>query len=281
VDVQNPGLDEFVHQARAKTAEIGASGAKAEALQSELSRFIVENTTRLMQAGISVVEIQDALRDAADTVPQTYAPDADESGGDSGEPLEPPVAVTEYYVPLEDAATAAFAKGEMDAAWLLTRIKESPDCTPITMGEGIALIITDFGKKPDLQNATGGGEVVAGPDGEAFMPEYLSVTDTEDYSFLVCEPVVFKTADEVRSLSTLLESPDKKLFYNKANIKKLIKAGWLDGYDKRAVKKEAAYIFGELWNEFVLLREVYHKAAKQQQGIVIITGYEGTQGSAD
>jgi hypothetical protein len=276
VDFQNSALDEFVRQVGAQAAEAGAaSGAKAAALQSELSRFIIENTTRLMREGLSVSEIQDALRAAAGTVPQTYAPDANESGGDYSEPLEPPVTVTEYYVPLEDAALAAFAKGEVDAAWFFARVKESPDSTPITMGEGIALIITEFGKNPVLRDAAGGGEVVAGPDGEAFMPEYLSVTDAEDYRFLICEPVLFKTAEEVRSITTLLESPDKKLFYHKANIKKLLKAGWLDGYDKREVKKEAAYIFGELWNEFVLLREVYRRAAKQQQGMAIITGYEG------
>jgi hypothetical protein len=278
VDFQNPGLNEFVRQAQAKTAEAAAApGPQGEALQSGLSRFIVENTRRLMQEGLSVAEIQDALRAAVDTVPQTYAPDADKSGGDYGELLEPPVGVTEYYAPLEDAAAAALTKGELDAARFFFRLRESPDSTPITMGDGIALIITDFGKKPELQDAAGGGEALAGPDGEAFMPEYLSVTDAEDYSFLVCEPVVFKTAEEVRSISAMLESPDKKLFYHKANIKKLITAGWLDGYDKRAVKKEAAYILGELWNEFVLLREVYRKAASQQQGMAIITGYEGTQ----
>jgi hypothetical protein len=276
VDFQNPRLDEFVRQVQAKTAEAAAaSGVKAAALQSELSRFIVENTTKLMKKCLSVTEIQDALRTATGTVPQTYAPDADESGEDYSEHLDPPVAVTEYYLPLEDAAIAAFAKSELNAAWLFTRIRESPDIAPITMAEGLALIVTDFGKKPELQDVTG-GEVVAGPDGEAFMPEYLSVTDAEDYSFLVCEPVVFKTAEEVRSIRTLLESPDKKLFFNKANIKKLLKAGWLGGYGKRSVKKEADYILGELWNEFVLLREVYRTAANQNLGIAIITGYEGT-----
>ena len=275
MDVQDPGLDAFVRQVEAKSAEVAAApGAKAEALQTALSRFIVETTARLMKEGRPAAEIQEALRAAANRVPQTYVPGANESHGDYSEPLEPPGAVTEYYFPLEEAAVEAFARGELDAAGFLARVRESSGA-PITMGAGIALVITGFGKNPELKDAAGGGEVVAGPDGEAFMPEYISVTDAENNGFLVCDPAVFKTAEEVRSISALLESPDKKLFCHRGNIKKLLKAGWLEGYDKKSIKKEADYILGELWNEFVLLREVYRRAAEQKRGIVIITGYEG------
>ena len=93
---------------------------------------------------------------------------------------------------------------------------------------------------------------------------------------IISEPMVFKTADEVRTLKKLLEPITQNFFYKKADIKKLIKAGWLADYDKRSVKKEADFIIGELWKEFVTLKKVYRKAAEQQKGMVVFIGYGGS-----
>jgi len=88
--------------------------------------------------------------------------------------------------------------------------------------------------------------------------------------------MVFKTSEEVKSLQKLLEPVTQNVFYKKADIKKLIKAGWLADYDKKSVKKEADFIIGELWKEFVTLKKVYRKAAEQQKGMVVFMGYEGS-----
>jgi hypothetical protein len=57
----------------------------------------------------------------------------------------------------------------------------------------------------------------------------------------------------------------------------MIKSGWLDGYDPRTVKKEAAYIIDALWEEFTALREVYQRASEQRKGMFIFVGYQGEE----
>ena len=41
-------------------------------------------------------------------------------------------------------------------------------------------------------------------------------------------------------------------------------------------KKEAGFIIGELWKEFVKLKKVYRKATEQQKGMVVFIGYGGS-----
>ncbi|MDR2943713.1 MAG: YfbM family protein [Methanosarcinales archaeon] len=256
-----------------------SKGKEMERLQAELADFIVNQMSALMAQGWSVMEIQDVVRAAVDIVPQTYAPDAeDENSGQSGdsyEILDTPVNAVTYFLPMDEADIAAFSAGEIEPAELMELICELPDITAVTMPEGLDLILTDFGKSPGMENITEGGEIVAGADGEAFMPEFLEMTEWDGYSFLVCEPMAFKTAEEVKAIAALLVPVDEKEFRRKADIKKLIKSGWLDEFDKASVKKEAGYIIGMLWEEFAFLCEVYQKAAAQEKGMAVFAGYEG------
>ena len=284
-------LNEFARQVREQFDKLNAAkGKEAEQLQTELSAFITEQTMAFVKQGLPVLQIQEALRTATDMVPQTYAPDdsGDDSGEDSGEALEPPVGSVAYFLPVEESLIASFTAGKLKAAALMDMIGASPDIAGIEMTDGLDLVLTDYGKNMALDDATGGGEIVAGPDGEAFMPEnleirYLDVSSETmpDESLAVrhctiSEPMVFKTAPEVKSLKALLDPITQDVFYNKANIKKLIKAGWLSDYDKRSVKKEAGFIIGELWKEFSALKKVYRKAVEQQKGMVVFMGYQGS-----
>ena len=106
-------------------------------------------------------------------------------------------------------------------------------------------------------------------------PEHIEITTEEGISSIVSDPSLFKFPDEVRTIFAQIESIDKNTFYKKADIKKLLKSGWLDGYDERSVKEEADHIIGELWNEFVDLQKVYRKAAEQNKGMLLIVGYVG------
>jgi hypothetical protein len=274
----SPQLDEFVRQVRAKMEEADtASGQKAVELQTNLSAYIAEQTQTLINQGVSIMEIQDALRMATDRVEQTYAPDQDESDGETGERLEPPINVVTFFLPIEEAAITAFAAGNFDEPGLMEHIRASADITPLDMTDGLDLVLSDFGKNQALRDAITGGEIVAGSDGEAFMPEYLTVKEADGDRYSVSDPAVFKSSKEVQTIAALLESFDQKTFFKKADIKKLLKSGWLDGYDPRSVKKEADYIIGELWKEFTDLREIYRKAMEQRKGILIFVGYQGAE----
>ncbi|MCL1815566.1 MAG: YfbM family protein [Treponema sp.] len=270
-------LDEFVHQVNKRMEEVDASsGHMALELQTRLSVYMTEQIKKLMKQGIPVMTIQDALRTAVnDRVEQTYAPDADDNDEETGERLEPPIGGITYYLPMEEAVIAAFAAGDLDGMALVEQIRESPDITLLEMTDGLDLVLSDFGKNQKLCDITYAGEIVAGSDGEAFIPEYLNVKEADGYQYIICDPAVFKSATEVKSIAALLEPLNQEAFSKKANIKKLIKSGWLDAYDPRSVKKEASFIINELWNGFAVLQELYLKAAEQQKGILIFVGYQG------
>jgi hypothetical protein len=269
----DPQLDEFVRQVKEKTGEVNAaSGQKALELQTKLSVYIAGQTQKLMKQGVSVTEIQNALRAAAG-VEQTYAPDMDAFDEDEAERLEPPISVFTFFLPVEDALIAAFAAGNFGEPELIERIRASSDIRALEMTEGLDAVLGDYGKNKALCNLITGGEIVAGSGGEAFMPEYITVKEADGYQYVVADPAVFKSAGEVQSIAAVLEPFDQKTFSKKANIKKLLKSGWLDKYDPRAVKKEAGYIIGELWKEFTAVREVYRSAAEQRKGMLIFAGY--------
>lgn len=59
----------------------------------------------------------------------------------------------------------------------------------------------------------------------------------------------------------------------RADIKKLIKSGWLDDYDKRSVKKEADYIKTTLLAQFAMLRTPYLQATALGKGMAVFVGY--------
>jgi hypothetical protein len=273
-----PQLDEFVRQVREKTEEVdAASGQKALELQTNLSAYIAEQTQSLMNRGVSIIEIQDALRTAADRVEQTYAPDKDESDEETGERLEPPINVFTFFMPVEEAAITAFAAGSFDGSGLMECIRASEDIIVLEMTEGLDLVLSDFGKNQALCDVIIGGEIVAGSNGEAFIPESLTVKEADGHRYSVNDPAVFKSFKDVQTIAALLESFDQKAFCKRADIKRLLKAGWFDGYDPRSVKKEAGYIIDELWKEFTALREIYRKALEQQKGILIFVGYQGSE----
>ncbi|MDR0403576.1 MAG: hypothetical protein LBH35_08330, partial [Treponema sp.] len=161
----NTRLDEFARQLKLKMEEVDTvSGKKALDLQTELSAYIAAQTQTLVNEGISVMEIQDALRAAAGRVQQTRAPDApdtpdaDESDAESGERLEPPLCVFTFFLPMEEAAIAAFAAGDFDAPAMIERIRLSPDITSLEMMDGLDLVVSDFGKNQELSEVIGGGE---------------------------------------------------------------------------------------------------------------------------
>jgi hypothetical protein len=271
----NPQLNEFVLQVREKMEEVDtASGQKALELQTKLSVYIAEQTQNLMNQGISIMEIHGALQAAADRVEQTYAPDEDEFNEETGERLDWPINVVTFFLPIEEATITAFADGNIDKSGLMDHIRISADSTSLEMTEGLDLVLSDFGKNQALYNVISNGEIVAeGDSGEAFIPEYLTIKEADGYQYSVSDPAVFKSAEEVQSIAALLEPFDQKTFFKKADIKKLLKSGWLDGYDPRSVKKEADYIIDELWKEFTALLEVYRRASEQRKGMLIFAGY--------
>jgi len=220
--------------------------------------------------------IQKRIQEATEPVPaQGAAQRPDDEIPDETEYLEGEISSVVYFAPMSEKVIAAFGSGAMNKNAFMKEIRASQDVVSLEMTEGLSLVLTNYGKNIDFEEVTDGGEVVADSSGEAFIPEHIEVTAEDGMSFIVCDPTVFKFPDEVKTILAQIENIDKSAFYKKANIKKLLKSGWLEGYDKRSVKEEADYIISELWNEFVDLQKVYRKAAEQNKGLLLIVGYLG------
>lgn len=265
-------LLQFADEVRQRTLGINsATGKEAERLQIELSAYISENIQAFLQEGLNMSDIQNALRTGTDDlVPQTYAPDGD--GNDDGIEMVQPIEVVTYFAPLDEMVIAAFAKNELDGYGLEAVINAQ---APESIGDliGLELVLTDFGRSPEFTEVMEGGEIVADKNGEAFMPERLTMTEHDGGGFHICVPMIYKTAGEVKKLATMLNNIDERMFRKKADIRKLIKSGWLDDYDKRSIKREADNIIAELATQFVLLRKTYLRAAAREMGLVIFVGY--------
>lgn len=266
-------VSEFAGQVGEMTKRMNAArGAEAEKLRTEVSLYIGKRMQELMALGAPVMYIQDAVRSSLEEMPQSYAPDAD--GDEKDDVPEEPVGCAVCFLPMDESVVADFASGKIGIDEM-TDIICASSAVPLEMTEGLDLVLTDYGGDQTMEDITESGEIVAGSDGEAFIPEYLELTEPCGSSFTVAEPMVFKTAEEVRIIFAKLKPISKEAFAKKANIKKLIKSGWLDGYSEHSVRKEGDWIISLLSDEFGQLRDVYGSAAERGTGMLIFVCYLG------
>ena len=265
-------LAEFARKIREMTDRLNASKGKGtEQLQMELSMYIGNGMQALMSAGLSVAEIQEAVRAATETVPQTHAQDDDGTGG--RDISDPPIIPVIHLIPMDEAVIDAFASGGIDSGELMDIIDSSLDMASIVMESALELILTDYGKYAEADISC--GEIVTGEDGEAFTHDPLDVPGTDGgYGGVVAEPMVFKDPSEVRMLCDLLSSISEKTFLKRADLKKLIKAGWAPGCDYKDLREDEDEITGNLLYEFRELQKVYSKAAEQNKGMAIFADHE-------
>ena len=277
-DEMSAKLVEFSHLVREKTEEVNRASAKeSEKLQTALAQFIGQQMQTLMAQGISVAAVQDTLRAAMeDMVPQTHAPDAD-----SGEVPESSVEMTGYIdeisccAPVAETVIADFAAGKLNGNELMAHICASPDIITFANTEEVICILNNYGKDIayDYDCVTEGGEIVAGADGEAFMPEHLQFTEPGGYQFALCEPMVFKSPQEVAEIDSLLTPMSEKEFLKRVNVKKLLRTVYGKDYSTLAEKEDRALVGDRLWREFTQWQKVYHQAAVAQKGMALFVKY--------
>ena len=266
-------LNEFTMQVRERTQAVNAArGKEAEQLQMELSQFIGKQMQLLLQQGLPVMAIQDVIRAAfEDITPSAHEPA--EAENYDGELVESLISAMVCYLPMEGEVIDSFAAGNLSKSGFIEKVGDSTGIETFENLSAIEYILTDFGKDETFSMVTDGGEIVAGADGEAFIPETLTFTEQGGSQFVICEPMVFKTASEVKEIKELLETVNEKIFFKKADVEKLIKFGEFDNIDVREAKRNADIIVEALWEDFVRLREVYCMAAARNAGMVIFVSY--------
>ncbi|MDR1536727.1 MAG: YfbM family protein [Clostridiales bacterium] len=275
-------LQQFAAEILKRTLAVNAAKSEgAERLQAAPSSFISENAQAFIKQGLSMQNSHDALRVAVEDVsPITFAPDDDSNSQNRGETMTPPIKASTFFVPLDESIISAFSSGKLDGKALMAQIGARTGIAALDDLAGLELVLTDFGKSPASSSAIGGGEIVAGSGGEAFIPECLAVSEPGG-GYHICEPMVFKNAEEVKAIAAMLMGIDEKAFRKKADIKKLIKSGWLAGCDRRSAKKEADYIKTTLLAQFAMLRTPYLQAAAHKNGVAIFVGCKDDEAPND
>jgi hypothetical protein len=115
-----------------------------------------------------------------------------------------------------------------------------------------------------------GGEIIAGPDGEALLFDIVSFKDEDDYEGEVADPVVYKTPEEAMENHLLLKSIDNKII-NNLNIKKLEKSFGVDGYFDDVTKEKLVSDLFETLNRF---RTFYENASSKNMYCVLFNFIE-------
>ena len=274
-------LDAYARQVRERIAKIrAATDEHAAQLQTDLSQYITRQTQTLMAKGVPITKIQDAVRAATDILPQTHTPTPDDDTGTHANATvhnEGDINEILCFLPLDDSIIAAFTNGKLPEPALLKLLRDSPETETFELLEGIDHVLTDYGKTNAYDDATGGGNIVPGPDGEALIPDPIVIIKSDGTHVTVRKIAIHKPAADVREIAATLKPLDGTAFLKKFDINKLHQAGYLDGYDSdsiKAIKEESEQIAETLREEYTRLRDIYTRAAKSGKGVLIFPKYQ-------
>ena len=107
-----------------------------------------------------------------------------------------------------------------------------------------------FGEKEPYSLVTFEGEILATPDGEAYIPDLLEFEFEDGSGFVLADPAVYKLPKEVATAYSLLTKVDYKLFKKKSKLKK--------------------EMLEEVWGDFEELLKLFKEAAEQEQYVILL-----------
>jgi hypothetical protein len=280
---QQQELNKLIEEIRAQQASIeegqkqGLSAKKVLELQGGLSTFIGTKVGELSAQGISISRIQEVIRAAMDRVPNTYAPDAppqddfedDEEGTDIDPEDLPDLAITTIFKAVKKTVIADFEEGRIDEKNLIDLLTRDA-CVFNNTIEAIGLVLGNYREESDFDPVTDGGEILTGPDGKAFVPEWFVWRNENGSSASFSDPLVYKNSEEIESICDLIRDIDRKKFLKRFNIKKLFKAEAFLLKSKKELVREKNSIAETLWNDFERLRAFYESAAQDGLWVTMI-----------
>jgi hypothetical protein len=265
-------------------------------MQGDFSTFIVSKTTELVGLGISVAAVQDAIRKAMDRVPNTYAPVSSAERTSVSEGSPPDISEEEEIGEMENLEEALKNFSRMDFLVIFSAV----DKTVVTgfedgtinkdtlwkllaneqlilknTFESLSMVLGNYRKESEF-DAIAFGDILAGSDGEALIPEWfkLFTERMEVYS----DPVMYKDSREIKEACGLMRGIDKKTFLKQFNIKKLIKDDIEELTrltmpsvlpDERKIIKHKDEIAEKLWKDFERLKAFYAEASRNRKWIVV------------
>lgn len=107
-----------------------------------------------------------------------------------------------------------------------------------------------FGNKEPYSLITYEGEVLATPDGEAYIPDLLEFEFEDGSGFVLADPAVYKFPDEVSAAYELMGRVDYSQFKKRSRLKR--------------------DMLENVWGDFEKLKEFFAEAAKEGQYVILL-----------
>ena len=107
-----------------------------------------------------------------------------------------------------------------------------------------------FGDKEPYSLITYEGEILATPDGEAYIPDELEFKFEDGSGFVLADPAVYKLPEEVSVAYELMNKVEYSQFKKRSKLKK--------------------DMLEEVWSDFEKLKELFAAAAKEGQYMVLL-----------
>ena len=179
-----------------------------------------------------------------------------------------------YFAIVKKQTLRDFENGEINCETFTEELVTAETVGLYQIDRAIHVLANDDEFSP-FYEILGGGEILAGGDGEALVIDPIYLENENDSGCVICDPAVYMTNDEIKRAVHILKDIDeagfKKIFDSK--MKKLTRLSFLNKH-KRELKKNSTDIFNLLWSETETLRQFYEKPSKTGDFIVIYTLYE-------
>lgn len=107
-----------------------------------------------------------------------------------------------------------------------------------------------FGEKEPYSLITYEGEILATPDGEAYIPDLLEFEFEDSSGFVLAAPAVYKLPEEIAAAYELISRVDYPQFKKRSKLKK--------------------DMLEDVWQVFEQLKGFFAEAAKEKQYIILL-----------
>jgi len=255
-------LMEFAEEIKSRSAVIkGLRGDEAMQQQMNLSTYIGSRMQELLSQGYDVFEVQKCLRDAMEAAEKeevkTVSNESDSNISDISKEetdIDEIDTISSFFA-IDSQRIRDYSEGKISKKDFVEVLKQSEKL----FAEQLELLEFVLGDDKDNDfTDIFTGEVLAGADGEAFVPQWLEFGGANGAVNIISEPATYRTASEVKEAVTVFENINEKIFKKRVKSKKLGKL----------IDSEV------LWESFIELKDFYIQAADKDKSVLLIYCYE-------
>jgi hypothetical protein len=178
------------------------------------------------------------------------------------------ISVYYFFAGLSQSIITNFENGKISTQDFFNAVDLSKPYIFAENMELLNVLLNNYTKTNDYDDVFCGGEIIAGPDGEALLVELIRFKQSDGYEGEIADPVVYKTPQEAVICYALLQNISEKGVKNKLNLKKLEKAINAPRYFDETDKDE---LLLDLCNTLKLLQGFYRKAADEKLSPVLFS----------